>query len=337
MITPPKLKDPRLGLRTSATFATIFVILGHTVFGFEQPLAAVLVALVTGYSCALFFEWVDSRANGIPPCYVGGGFSKVVDFLLSPHMTSITLSFLFYFNRRLWIMAFAVALAIGSKYVLRVPVDGRLRHFMNPSNLALAVVLACYTWTGVLPWAYTIDLPGAWKWIVPLIIVALGMRLNLLFTGRLPTIAAWLGTFVLLAFFRTWYRGSPITAELVVLTGIPMVLFTLYMITDPQTSPSSFRSQILFGSGIAVAYCILLLIRIQYTMFYSVTAVCAIRGIYLTALLLRARFLKPAAASVALTASSAVPSLALADSYPTMAGGAASLREEPSAVLSSNG
>jgi enediyne biosynthesis protein E5 len=164
------------------------------------------------------------------------------------------------------------------------------------------------------------------------------MRLNLLFTGRLPTIAAWLATFVLLAFFRTWYRGSPITAELVVLTGIPMVLFTLYMITDPQTSPSGFRSQILFGSGIAVAYCILLLIRIQYTMFYSVTAVCAIRGMYLTALHLRACFLKSAGASVALiTASSAVPSLALADPYPTMTSGGASLREDPSAVLSSNG
>jgi hypothetical protein len=214
MNTPRKLKDPRLGLRTSATFATIFVILGHTVFGFEQPLSAVLVALVTGYSCALFFEWVDSRANGIPPCYLGGGVGRFVDFLLSPHMTSITLSFLFYFNRRLWIMAFAVALAIGSKYVLRVRVDGKLRHFMNPSNFALAIVLAFYTWTGVLPWAYTINLHGVWDWLVPLIIVMLGMRLNLLFTGRLPTIGAWLATFVVLAFARSWYQHSPVLAEL---------------------------------------------------------------------------------------------------------------------------
>jgi hypothetical protein len=336
MMTPIKLKDPRLGLRTSATFATVFVILGHTVFGFEQPISAVLVALVTGYSCALFFEWIDSRASGIRPCFLGGGPGRLVDFLLSPHMTSITLSFLFYFNRRLWIMAFAVAVAIGSKYVLRVPINGRLRHFMNPSNLALAVVLAFYTWTGVLPWAYTIDLPGAWKWIVPLIIVALGMRLNLLFTGRLPTIASWLVTFVLLAFFRTWYRGSPITAELVVLTGIPMVLFTLYMITDPQTSPSGLRSQILFGSGIAVAYCILLLIRIQYTMFYSVTAVCAIRGMYLAALSLRDRYLKPVPSLVQTPVAVGIPSLARADSYPAMTSAAPTLREEPSAVFSSN-
>ena len=31
-------------------------------------------------------------------------------------------------------------------------------------------------------------------------------------------------------------QGSSAAAELVVLTGIPMVLFTFYMITDPQTS-----------------------------------------------------------------------------------------------------
>ena len=51
------------------------------------------------------------------------------------------------------------------------------------------------------------------------------------------------------------------------LTGIPMVLFTLYMITDPQTSPSKFRSQIFFGAGIAFAYSLLLMAHVQYTCF----------------------------------------------------------------------
>lgn len=282
-----KPRDPRVGLRTSATLATVFTILGHTVFGFEQPVAQVFVALATGYTCALFFEWVDARACGITPGYAGGGWRKVVDFLLSAHMTSITLSFLLYFNQRLWIMALAVALALGSKYVLRVRTNGRLQHFMNPSNFAIAVVLAFYQWTGVLPWGFTIELHGVFDWLVPLAIVALGMRLNLLFTGRIPTITAWLCTFIVLAVIRSWVVKSTVAAELVVLTGIPMVLFTFYMITDPQTSPSRLRSQIIFGSGIAVAYAVLLLLHVQYTMFYSVTVVCAIRGLYLAALSLR--------------------------------------------------
>lgn len=288
MSAPPKARDPRNGLRMSATLATVFTIVGHTVLGFEQPWAQVFVALGTGYSLALLFEWVDARANNETPGFMGGGFRKIVDFLLSAHMTSITLSFLLYVNQRLWIIALAVALAIGSKYVLRVRHNGRLQHFMNPSNFAIAVVLFCYQWTGILPWGFTVDISGAADWIVPLIIVGLGMRLNLLFTGRLPTIAAWLGTFITLAFCRAWFLGIGVAAELGVLTGIPMVLFTFYMITDPQTSPSRLRNQILFGASIATAYNVLLMMHVNYTMFYSVTAICVIRGLWLFATGLRA-------------------------------------------------
>jgi hypothetical protein len=298
MSAPVKKRDPRVGLRTSATFATIFTILGHTVLGFEQPLAQVFVALGAGYSCALFFEWVDARANGVAPGFVGGGWRKLVDFLLPAHMTSITMSFLLYFNQRLWIMALSVALALGSKHVLRVRQNGRLQHFMNPSNFGIAIVLIAYQWTGVLPWAFTIDIQGVWDWLLPLIIVLLGFRLNLLFTGRLPTVGTWLGTFIVLGVIRAWILQTPIAAELVVLTGIPMVLFTLYMITDPQTSPSRLRSQIMFGAGIACAYHVLLMLHVQYMMFYSVASVCAIRGLCLFALSLREPSVERAAVPV---------------------------------------
>lgn len=280
-VVPKKKRDPRMGLKTSATFATIFTILGHTVFGFEQSWAQVFVALLSGYSCAFLFEWVDARANGRAPEFAGGGKAKVVNFLLAPHMTSITISFLIYVNQRLWIMALACALAIGSKYVLRVRLNGRLRHFMNPSNFAIAVILYVFQWTGMLPWAYTVNLHGAWDWAVPGIIVMLGIRLNILFTARIPTIVSWLLSFVAFAWLRSLVLGYPFVGQLVVLTGIPMVLFTLYMITDPQTSPSKFSSQIVFGSSIALAYSLLLMAHVQYTMFYSVAAVCLLRGAWL--------------------------------------------------------
>jgi hypothetical protein len=288
----------------SATFATIFTVLGHTVFGFEQSVAQVFVAVGSGYLCAFFFEWVDARANGVTPSFLGGGVRKVVDFLLPAHMTSITLSFLLYFNQRLWIVALTVAMALGSKYVFRVRQNGRLQHFMNPSNIGIAMALFFFQWTGALPWAYTIGLSGVWDWLVPLIIVMLGFRLNLLFTGRLPTVASWLGTFIIFGFIRGWLQNTPIGTQLIVLTGIPNVLFTFYMITDPQTSPSRLRSQILFGAGIASAYFVLLSLHIQYMMFYSVTAICAIRGLGIFALNLRAAYAGSEALPVAPTADS---------------------------------
>jgi Na+-translocating ferredoxin:NAD+ oxidoreductase RnfD subunit len=279
--------------------ATVFTLLGHTVFGFEQSWAQLVVALLTGYSCALLFEWVDAHAHRRRPGYAGGGLVKLVDFLLSAHMTSITLSFLVYVNQRLWIMALTVALALGSKYVLRVRQNGRLQHFMNPSNFAIAVVLLTYQWTGILPWTFTSDIHGVWDWIVPLVIVALGTRLNVLFTGRVPTILSWLGTFVILGVGRAWMQGTPVAPELVPLTGVAMVLFTFYMITDPQTSPSRLGCQILFGSGIAFAYSVLLLLHVQYTMFYSVTVIAAMRGLWLLAVSRRQPATQPAPVQVA--------------------------------------
>jgi hypothetical protein len=82
-----------------------------------------------------------------------------------------------------------------------------------------------------------------------------------------------------------------------------MVLFTFYMITDPQTTPSRLRSQIFFGAGIAAAYSVLLLSHVQYTMFYSVTAICALRGAWL--LVLSRREVSPALVPEALSPAAA--------------------------------
>jgi len=125
----------------------------------------------------------------------------------------------------------------------------------------------------------------------------LGMRLNILFTGRIPSIVTWVGSFVLLSVVRSWFRNTPLWADLVVLTGIPMVLFTFYMITDPQTSPSRLRSQIIFGAAIAFTYHALLLLNVQYMMFYSVTIVCAARGVCLLLVSMRAPVLAAGQAS----------------------------------------
>lgn len=286
-------RDPRTGLRTSATLATIFTIFGHFLFGFEQAWAPVFVSLAAGYSATLVFETIDARANGRTPGYVGGGFKKFADFMLSTHMTAITLAFLLYCGRQLWIVAFSAVLAIGSKYLLRVNLGGRMRHFMNPSNFAIVVVLACFQWTGIIPWGYTATLHGFWDVALVLFIVMLGSRLNILFTGRVPTILAWLSGFIVFGTIRALIMGDPVVAQFVPLTGIPLILFTFYMITDPMTSPSRLRSQILFGGGIALAYSVLLVLEVQYTMFYAVTVVAALRGMWLFA---ESRNLVPSAA-----------------------------------------
>jgi Na+-translocating ferredoxin:NAD+ oxidoreductase RnfD subunit len=174
-----------------------------------------------------------------------------------------------------------VAAAIGSKFVFRVWFGGRRCHFLNPSNFGIALTLLLFPTTGVLPWAFTAGVDGPMKWVVPGVIVLLGFRLNLLFTRRLPLIGAWLVTFVLQALLRAVLFEENLAGALAPLTGVPLVLFTFYMITDPQTSPSRWQGQILYGSMIGWSYCVLMLMHVSYTMFYALIFTSALRGLSL--------------------------------------------------------
>ena len=281
---PFKKRDPRVGLRTSATLATVLTILGHTVLGFEQPFSMVLVALATGYACALGFEWIDATVNRRPIPYLGGGPLRVVDFLLSAHMTSITMSFLIYTNSRVGAMAFAVAAAIGSKYIFRVNVDGKPQHFMNPSNFGISLTFITFPWVATIPYIFTEHITGVWDVVVPVVMCMLGFRLNLLFTERVPLIVSWLVAFVLQAVVRwQFFDDINLTAALAPMTGAAFVLFTFYMITDPRTTPSSLKGQVAFGSAIGIAYGIIIGYHITFTLFFAVTVVAGLRGVLLYA------------------------------------------------------
>jgi hypothetical protein len=286
---PRKVRDPRNGLRTSATLATVLTIFGHTILGFEQPVAMVLVALGTGYSCAILFEWLDARVNGRQPGYRGRGWKGVVDYLLSAHMTSITLSFLIYTNNRMGVMAFAVAAAIASKYLFRVEMDGRHQHFMNPSNFGIALSIALFPWVVPIPYVFTEHVTGVFDVLVPVVFFLLGFRLNFLFTHRLPLISSWLGAYVFQAFARWLLLDHRWEAPLAAMTGAGFMLFTFYMITDPRTSPSSRRGQICFGASIGLVYGILIALELTFTLFFAVTVVAAARGVLLYAVAWRRR------------------------------------------------
>jgi hypothetical protein len=58
---------------------------------------------------------------------------------------------LIYVNDQLLVMIFGVAVAIGAKWVLRAPVRGRLRHYMNPSNFGITVILLLFPWASIAP------------------------------------------------------------------------------------------------------------------------------------------------------------------------------------------
>ena len=259
-------------------------ILGHTVFGFEQSWAQPLVALVTAYTLEITFELIDAWASRRPLKFTGG-VRNFIDFLLSAHISALAVSMLLYANERLWVVAFAAAVAISSKLLFRAPTPSGSRHFLNPSNFGITLTLLLFAWVGIAPpYQFTENLGAAGDWILPAIIVVSGTFLNARFTRKLPLIAAWLGGFALQAIVRSLLCGTPVAAALGPMTGMAFILFTFYMVTDPATSPSHYRGQVLFGLSVAAAYAMLVLMHVVFGLFFGLTMVCAIRGLGLYAL-----------------------------------------------------
>lgn len=272
-----------------AAALTTFNILGHTLFGFEQSWAQPLIALATAYSLEILLELVDARVNQRPLRFAGG-VRPFVSFILPAHITGLAVAMLLYANDRLLPIAFATAVAIGSKAIFRLPTARGSQHFLNPSNLGITVTLLLFPWVGIAPpYHFTENLTGWGDWILPALIVVSGSFLNSQYTRKLPLILAWLGGFILQALFRSLIFDTPLLAALLPMTGMAFILFTFYMVSDPGTTPFEPKAQIVFGAAVAAAYGLLVTMHIVFGFFFALTLICTVRGLGVYARLLRAR------------------------------------------------
>jgi enediyne biosynthesis protein E5 len=274
-------KDLRLAaLRRFAFAITLLNVLGHTVLGFEQSWAAPLVGVATAYAAELLLETLLAWQQGRRPRYLGVGGVGVVDFLLSAHITGLAVSMLLYTGERLAPIAFAAAAAIGSKYVLRVgTAGGGSRHFLNPSNFGITLTLLVFSYVGITqPYMFTEKLNAVGSWVLPAVLVCAGSFLNGRFTHKLPLIAGWVGGFVLQALVRWGLFGNLPLASLMPLTGVALLLFTFYMVTDPATTPVPAWRQVGFGAAVAATYGVLLAAHVVFTPFFALTVVAMGRG-----------------------------------------------------------
>jgi hypothetical protein len=276
-----KAADPRyLALRNFAISMSVFNILGYALFGFEQPWLWPLLALATAYSAELLMETVTAAVERRRVAYRGAGLRGFLTFLLPAHITALAVNMLLYANARIWPVLFGVVVAIVGKTLFRAPIRGRMRHFMNPSNLGITVTLLIFPWVNIAPpYHFTENVPGNFRIFIPMLILASGTVLNAMLTKKVPLILGWAGGFAIQALLRWWLFDVAILSALAVMTGVAFVLFTNYMITDPGTTPVSPRAQFMFGSAVATVYGVLMVFNVVYTLFFAVTFVCLVRGL----------------------------------------------------------
>ncbi|MEU7489590.1 enediyne biosynthesis protein UnbU [Streptomyces sp. NPDC042319] len=272
-----------------ATTITIFNIVGHLFLGFEQAPITPVVAALTSYASALLFEACDAWAFSRRPDFLGGPRALLI-FLLPAHITGLACGMLLWGNASLWPYVFAIVVANGTKYLVRVPVRGRLRHVLNPSNAGIVTVLLLFPWVSIAPpYHFTSFTVGTLDWLIPLGILVFGTMLNAKLTGKMPLIVGWLLGFVAQAFVRWAVFDHSLLGALVPMTGLAFILFTNYMITDPATSPFRLRNQVVFGLVTAAVYGALVVSGVSFGLFFALVITCVLRAMVLLLVSVRCR------------------------------------------------
>jgi Na+-transporting NADH:ubiquinone oxidoreductase subunit NqrB len=138
-------------------------------------------------------------------------------------------------------MLLAGSLAILSKFLFQV----ERKHFFNPANFGIiaALILTNDAWVS----------PGQWGddgWYALLFAGTGGMLLKRV--GRWDTTAAFLGSYALLEAMRNLWLGWTWDVFFHRLMSGSLLLFALFMITDPRSIPNARISRLLWAGCIAV-------------------------------------------------------------------------------------
>lgn len=266
---------------------------GHLVLGFEQAWSHPAVAVGTAIAVQMMLEWFDARAKNRPLRFAGS-WANFLNFLPPAIIPGMALSMLVFPGEALLPLAFAAAFAIASKLLFRAPVaPGVTQHIFNPSNIAVVVTLIVFSDIVGLtpPYQFTENISGLWDWGVPIFVLVSGITLHALFTGRLPLVAAWLIGFIFQGQVRAWLFDIPWMVPILPMTSAAFIIFTLYMIPDPATTPIKRNGQIAFGLAVATVYGILQAMHVVFGLFFSLVLVCGLRGVFLYLEDWRRRFL----------------------------------------------
>ncbi|HEY8441079.1 MAG TPA: RnfABCDGE type electron transport complex subunit D [Xanthobacteraceae bacterium] len=140
-----------------------------------------------------------------------------------------------------WPYALAGAIAIGSKFLIRV--NGK--HIWNPAGFALValLVISPHVWISPGQW-------GSAAWFAALVSF---FAILVLHAARRSDVALFfLGSHAALLFARAWWLGDPWAIPLHQLQSGALLIFSFFMISDPRTTPDSRLGRLLFAVAVAL-------------------------------------------------------------------------------------
>lgn len=241
--------DPR---DSQIAFLSLFLVLGIGTRDWTLRLDWIVVVIVTCILTQWLALFLSSNAQStiLSLSTKKQNFTKNNDFnsanfpklnsLKSALITGLSLSLLLRADHCTTIIL-AGSLAILSKFLFQV----EHKHFFNPANFGIiaALILTGDAWVS----------PGQWGddgWYALLFAGSGGMVLKRV--GRWDTTAAFLGTYALLEAIRNIWLGWTWDVFCHRFMSGSLLLFALFMITDPRSIPNARISRVLWAGCIAI-------------------------------------------------------------------------------------
>jgi len=197
-----------------------------------EPLALVLPLIGAAIGAAMLVDFAILRVREGAWIFPDGALltGLFVALILTPH-------------EPWWVAALTAAVAIVSKYALRV---GRANVF-NPAAVALLLSYFLFhtgqSWWGSLP-----ELPIA----AIIVLFATGLFITQR-VNKAPVVISFLGVYYLLFTIAAFVGDPRHVSALYRAPDLHMALFfAFFMVTDPPTSPPKHRDQWIYGAIVAV-------------------------------------------------------------------------------------
>jgi enediyne biosynthesis protein E5 len=224
-------------------FITLILLIGHLTYGILESYPKTLLAIGTAVGVELILGRIFlGKWPNVASAYISG--ISVGILIRSPAF---------------WPYALCAAIAITSKYVLRI----KGRHLWNPSNFGICVMLflaAESVATLSVQWGNNV-------W--PLVVIWLLGSAIVWRVHRLHISATYVASFFVLAFLRAWIMHDPWQSEIAPITGPEYQLFVFFMITDPKTTVRSRMGQCIVAFAVAAAEMFLRLDQSIYAPLYA--------------------------------------------------------------------
>jgi Na+-transporting NADH:ubiquinone oxidoreductase subunit NqrB len=236
-------------------FLSMFLLLGIAARDWTLQISHILMAIVTCcLSQWLGLQWVRSKQHLAEQTELSGFdwfrsglFARELSWsdFYSPVITALGLSLLLRVDH-IWTIMIAGSIAVLSKFLLQV--NGK--HIFNPANFGIvaAMLLTHDAWVS----------PGQWgesAWFVGVFLLAGGLVLQKV--GRWETTIAFLGCYAGLEALRNLYLGWTWDVVGHRLMSGSLVMFALFMITDPRTIPNHRSARMVWAGLIALVTFIL--------------------------------------------------------------------------------